>query len=79
MLDGREIKPDFYLPDYQVYVEFWGMADISFRYQKTMALKKALYKRNSIIVVSIYPRHLKGLENNFPKLFNEATGRDLKH
>jgi len=26
-LDGYDIKPDFYLPVYNLYVEFWGMLE----------------------------------------------------
>ena len=26
-LDGRSIRPDFYLPAYNTYIEFWGMLE----------------------------------------------------
>jgi len=72
-LEGKEFSPDFYLPDYGVYVELWGLADSDKRYQKTMSLKKALYKKHLIPVISIYPRHLSNLPKVFPKLLEKIT------
>lgn len=71
------MHPDFYLPDYKAYVEFWGMADISRRYRKIMHLKKKKYQEHGICVVSVMPDDMKGLDEKFPILFQEATGKSL--
>lgn len=72
VLAGKELSPDFYLPDHEVYVELWGLADSDRRYQRMMSLKKALYARHSIPVISIYPRHLSCLPKVFPRLLEKA-------
>ena len=43
-------KPDFYLPDYDVYVEYWGLKDIGEEYKRRdyrakMAWKMEQYDR----------------------------------
>lgn len=70
---GRLIsRPDFYLPDYDVYVEYWGMADTQDgndrkRYTKGMEWKVARYRENGIKFISIYPREIDRLESVFKK------------
>jgi len=51
-------RPDFYLPDYDVYVEYWGLAGTSWRYDRRMNWKMAEYHRNGVRYVSLYPRDL---------------------
>lgn len=75
--DGVKLHPDFYLPDYKVYVEFWGMAGFSMKYQKIMRLKKALYRKNSIPVISLYPKDVSNLERAFVNAFQKTMGRSL--
>ncbi len=76
-LDNIKLHPDFYLSRYGVYVELWGLADTDEGYQKTMALKRRLYQKHRVPLISVYPRHLKDLEKSFPALFEEATGRQF--
>jgi hypothetical protein len=71
------LHPDFYLPDHKVYVEFWGMVDISARYRGIMAAKKRLFEKHGIPVISIYPRDFKRLQSVFQKRFKEVTGRNI--
>lgn len=75
VLGGKELHPDFYLPQFGVYVEFWGMADISQRYRGIMQAKKRLFTKHQIPVVSVYPRHLNDLQKAFPALLEKATGK----
>jgi len=77
VLDGITVHPDFYLPKFDVYVEFWGFADYDVRYRKTMRLKKKLYAKHGISVISLYPKHIRNLEKVFPDLLQKATGRDI--
>ncbi len=53
--------PDFYLPDFGVYVEYWGLVGIDRGYEKRMALKIKRYLRNGVRVVSLYPGDLRDL------------------
>jgi len=77
ILEGKKFLPDFYLPDYKVYVEVLGLYNTDVRYRKTARLKKKLYLEHSIPVISLYPRHLKNLEKVFPVLFQETTDRSF--
>jgi hypothetical protein len=75
-------RPDFYLPDYDVYIEYWGMLDVEDRrtrgdYRRKMAWKMRQYKRYDIKYVSIYPDNLKKLDWVFRKRFQEVTGQAL--
>lgn len=75
-------KPDFYLPDYDVYVEYWGMLHAeegSTRngYRAKMAWKFEQYKRYNVKVVSIYPNNLRNLDWVFRKRFYAVTGQNL--
>lgn len=58
------IKPDFFLPDYGMYIEFWGPADDNFSYRQAKIKKEQLYQQNGIVYISLYPRDLKNLEHS---------------
>lgn len=80
---GRRIsRPDFYLPDFDVYVEYWGMADVDDtdkkeQYIKSMKWKMAKYRQNGIKFVSIYRDNLNDLDWIFKAKFRDETGIDL--
>jgi len=70
------------LPDYDVYVEYWGLVDAPDRrtrerYIQNMRKKMAIYYRNNIKFVSIYPRNLENLDWIFRKKFEKVTGFEL--
>lgn len=75
---GRMIsRPDFYLSDYDVYVEYWGMADTKDgkdrrQYTKGMEWKMARYRENGIRLVSIYPREIDRLDSIFQQKLKEV-------
>lgn len=77
VLGKKELHPDFFLPEHNVYVEFWGMAYDNPRYRAIMKLKKGLYQKHHIPVVSLFPRHLRNLEKYFPNLLEKITGRTI--
>lgn len=77
ILEGRKLLPDFYLPDYKVYIEVFGLYNTDVRYRKTVRLKKKLYSEHSIPVISLYPGHFRNLEKVFPVLLQKAAGRDF--
>ena len=59
---GRRVGvPDFYLPDFGVYAEYWGLVGADRGYEKRMALKTERYLRNGVRVVSLYPGDLRDL------------------
>jgi len=80
---GRRIsRPDFFLPDYGVYVEYWGLVDaedshLRSRYVRTMKWKMAMYYKNNIKFVSIYPSNMKNLDYVFRSKFKEVAGHEL--
>jgi hypothetical protein len=69
--------PDFYLPDYNVYVEFWGLASVSKEYRRTMKFKMSQYRKYKIRFISIYPDNLQNLDWVFRAKFREVVGFDL--
>jgi|WetSurMetagenome_2_1015567.scaffolds.fasta_scaffold40269_2 hypothetical protein len=74
--------PDFYLPDFNVYVEFWGLvnADDDWtrkRYVREMKRKMAMYYKRNVRFVSIYPDNIQNLDWIFRTKFRETTGYNL--
>jgi hypothetical protein len=75
-------KPDFLLPDYNVYVEYWGLVDVGDseqrnRYQRDMRWKMRQYYDNGLKFISLYPWHLNDLDGAFKTQFKKALGKDL--
>ena len=58
---------DFYLPDYRLYIEYWGMVNapdpVGERYRKNMIKKMGRYKRNRLRLLNLYPKDLNNLHN----------------
>ncbi|MGD0145920.1 MAG: hypothetical protein ABSB53_03590 [Nitrososphaerales archaeon] len=69
--------PDFYLSDYNVYVEYWGLVDTSKEYQRNMKWKMAQYHKNGIKFISIYPRNMENLDWIFRAKFRKTLGLEL--
>jgi len=75
-------RPDFYLPQYNLFVEYWGLVDspdpgTRDNYIRTMRWKMAQYRKNNIRFISIYPSNLNSLDYNFRRKFSEAMGFKL--
>jgi len=52
------IEPDFFLPEFDVFVEFWGLIEDE-KYKKEQYDKKMkLYKDNNLDIISLYPKNL---------------------
>jgi hypothetical protein len=51
-----QIRPDFYLPELDVYIEYWGLNTP--KYKKSMYKKQELYQQQGKRLVSVYPRDL---------------------
>ena len=80
--DSKTSSPDFYLQDYDVYVEYWGLVDpdddqTRKQYVRKMKWKMAQYYKNNIKFISIYPDNLKNLDWIFRKKFRNVIGLEL--
>lgn len=53
ILNGHAIRPDFYLPELDVYIEYWGMDTAD--YKIGMLKKQQLYQQEGKRLISIYP------------------------
>ena len=69
IIEGFQIRPDFYLPEYDVYIEYWGMDTP--RYKAGMYLKQDLYMHAGKRLISLYPEDKLRLDT--------ALGGKLKH
>lgn len=59
------ISPDFYLPEYDLYVEYWGLLEHptkKFQYRKDMNRKKKIYKAKRIRWMDLDHRHKNRIE-----------------
>ncbi len=54
-----QIRPDFYLPELDVYIEYWGMDTP--QYKMNMYKKQTLYQQEGKRLVSVYPADLSRL------------------
>jgi len=75
-------KPDFFLPQYNLVVEYWGLVDspdgrLRNDYVRSMRWKMAQYRKNNIRFVSIYPSNIVSLDYHFRSKFREVMGFDL--
>ena len=52
IIDGYAIRPDFYLPEFDIYIEYWGMDTIDYRIGMLKKLK--LYQQQGKRLISIY-------------------------
>lgn len=53
LIEGFQIRPDFYLPELDVYIEYWGMDTP--RYKAGMYVKQDLYMHAGKKLISLYP------------------------
>jgi hypothetical protein len=69
--------PDFYLPDYNVYVEYWGLLGATKEYERVMKWKMAQYHQNKIKFISLYHDNLRNLDWIFRAKFRKVVGVEL--
>jgi hypothetical protein len=67
----KTLFPDFYLPDFDIFLEYWGLIGVSSEYEQDMRWKMEKYHRRRIRFISIYPDNLPYPFNgsDFDKLF----------
>jgi hypothetical protein len=54
IVEGRQIRPDFYLPEYDIYIEYWGMDTLD--YKIGMLVKQQMYQQAGKRLISLYPK-----------------------
>lgn len=52
IIDGQAVRPDFYLPEFDVYIEYWGMNTTD--YKIGMLKKKKLYQQQGKRLISLH-------------------------
>jgi hypothetical protein len=52
IIDGMAIRPDFYLPEFDVYIEYWGMDTAD--YKIGMLKKQKLYQQQGKKLISLH-------------------------
>jgi hypothetical protein len=53
ILNGHAVRPDFYVPELDLYIEYWGMDTAD--YKIGMLKKQQLYQQEGKRVISLYP------------------------
>jgi hypothetical protein len=74
-----QIRPDFYLPELDVYIEYWGLDTP--QYKMSMFKKQILYQQQGKRLISIHPAdlpHLESLLASKLKIFGYAVGIDAR-
>lgn len=66
IIQGFAIRPDFYLPRYDVYIEYWGLDTTD--YKIGMLLKQKLYQQEGKKLISVYPDDLPHLDGKLADL-----------
>lgn len=62
-----ECTTDFYLPQYDTYIEFWGMENNE-NYNSIKLFKEKIYKFNNYKIINVYPENLdNGLDDYLTK------------
>lgn len=61
MIAEFQIRPDFYLPELDVYIEYWGMDTP--QYKMSMYKKQMLYQQEGKRLISVYPKDLSALDS----------------
>src|SRR3989442_15928342 len=75
-------RPDFYLPQYKLIIEYWGLVDspdprTRENYVRSMRWEMAQYRHNKMLFISIYTSHLSDLDNQFRSKITEVMGSDV--
>jgi RNase P subunit RPR2 len=73
IIKGYAIRPDFYLPEYDLYIEYWGMED-NLDYQIGMLEKKKIYQQAGKKLLSFYRRE----KPDLPILLHERLSRFIR-
>ncbi|MCF7849901.1 MAG: HEAT repeat domain-containing protein, partial [Kiritimatiellales bacterium] len=71
IIHGRQVRPDFYLPEYDIYIEYWGMDTLD--YKIGMLVKQQMYQHAGKRLISVYPKDKDRLDEVLrPALFRRV-------
>jgi predicted nuclease of restriction endonuclease-like RecB superfamily len=73
-VNGKSLKCDWYLPDIETYVEYWGY--YGKKYFERRKEKISLYKRDKLNLISIEDVMFKDIYSNLDKIFENNTKID---
>jgi hypothetical protein len=73
IVDGYSIRPDFYLPEFDVYIEYWGMDTAD--YKIGMLKKQQLYQQQGKKLISLYPDDRPRMRDVLIRKLHRATER----
>jgi len=71
IIQGYSVRPDFHLPQFDVYIESWGLDTTDYRIG--MMMKKKLYQQEGKRLISLYPVDLGQLDRKLASAL-EAFG-----
>ncbi|UCD94892.1 MAG: hypothetical protein JSU69_02235 [Candidatus Zixiibacteriota bacterium] len=74
LLGGRQFRPDFYLPDYDLFLEICGYGHMPF-YRDRTSHKRQLYEKNNLNVIFI---HYSG-KGSLEKILERELGTILEN
>jgi len=74
IIQGYAIRPDFYLPEQDIYIEYWGLDTTD--YKIGMLLKQKLYQQEGKKLISIYPADLRRLDTKLGPALRFAERAD---
>lgn len=72
IIEGFQIRPDFYLPEYDIFIEYWGLDTP--RYKAGMHLKQDLYQQTGKKLISIYPHDKEHIDSILSKKLLHISG-----
>ena len=72
IIDGYAVRPDFYLPEFNVYIEYWGMDTA--KYKIGMLKKQEIYQQQGKRLISLSYKDKPRLE----ELLREKLGRYVR-
>lgn len=61
----QDVYPDFYIPEGDCYIEYWGLEGND-NYESVIEWKKKIYKKQSIKVVEIRNKDIKRISDVLP-------------
>ncbi|MCX7044860.1 MAG: HEAT repeat domain-containing protein [Candidatus Sumerlaeota bacterium] len=68
IVEGYAVRPDFYLPEFDVYIEYWGMDTTD--YKIGMLKKLKLYQQEGKRLISLYPEDKPGMDTTLRQKLN---------
>jgi hypothetical protein len=71
---GYAVRPDFYSPRFDVYIEYWGLDTTD--YKIGMMLTKKLYQQEGKKLISLYPKDVPDLDGKLHTALQPLAPKD---